>query len=48
MRKNAVLATRFGEFSFKTRAMVAENRVQAGFCVDFVGFCQARADSGHG
>src|SRR6266436_643782 len=27
MRKNAVLATRFVEFSFETRAMVAENRV---------------------
>ncbi len=27
MRKNAVLATHFVEFSFETRAVVAENRV---------------------
>jgi len=29
MRKNAVLATRFVEFSFETRAVVAENRVSS-------------------
>jgi hypothetical protein len=29
MRKNAVLATRFVEFSWKTRAVVAENRVSS-------------------
>jgi hypothetical protein len=29
MRKNAVLATCFVEFSWKTRAVVAENRVSS-------------------
>src|SRR6266849_9326340 len=34
--------------TMKLSSWLPEIALQAGFCIDFVGFCQARADSGHG